>query len=132
MDLVWKQIFLLIHGKALELYFNGDDTLTEFKINCYKKHGTQWRYIGKYVPDFLLLSRKGNNEIDKIIIIETKGEGFAAKFAERREFMETEFVRKNNEKFGYKRFNFLYLEDTLSAEQRRQKTLEAINDFFNL
>ena len=55
-----------------------------------------------------------------------------AKFAERREFMETEFVRKNNEQFGYKRFNFLYLEDTLSAEQRRQKTLVAINDFFNL
>lgn len=131
-DYFSKEILPLIHGKALELYFNGDDTLTEFKINCYKKHGTQWRYIGKYVPDFLLLSRKENNEIDKIIIIETKGEGFAAKFAERREFMETEFVRKNNEKFGYKRFNFLYLEDTLSAEQRRQKTLEAINDFFNL
>ncbi len=131
-DYFSKEILPLIHGKALELYFNGDDTLTEFKINCYKKHGTQWRYIGKYVPDFLLLSRKENNEIDKIIIIETKGEGFAAKFAERREFMETEFVRKNNEQFGYKRFNFLYLEDTLSAEQRRQKTLEAINDFFNL
>ena len=131
-DYFFKEILPLIHGKALELYFNGDDTLTEFKINCYKKIGTQWRYIGKYVPDFLLLSRKENNEIDKIIIIETKGEGFAAKFAERREFMETEFVRKNNEQFGYKRFNFLYLEDTLSAEQRRQKTLEAINDFFNL
>ena len=131
-DYFSKEILPLIHGKELELYFNGDDTLTEFKINCYKKLGTQWRYIGKYVPDFLLLSRKENNEIDKIIIIETKGEGFAAKFAERREFMETEFVRKNNEQFGYKRFNFLYLEDTLSAEQRRQKTLEAINDFFNL
>lgn len=131
-DYFSKEILPLIHGKALELYFNGDDTLTEFKINCYKKIGTQWRYIGKYVPDFLLLSRKENNEIDKIIIIETKGEGFAAKFAERREFMETEFVRKNNEQFGYKRFDFLYLEDTLSAEQRRQKTLEAINDFFNL
>lgn len=131
-DYFSKEILPLIHGKALELYFNGDDTLTEFKINCYKKIGTQWRYIGKYVPDFLLLSRKENNEIDKIIIIETKGEGFAAKFAERREFMETEFVRKNNEQFGYKRFNFLYLEDTLSAEQRRRKTLKAINDFFNL
>ena len=131
-DYFSTEILPLIHGKALELYFNGDDTLTEFKINCYKKHGTQWRYIGKYVPDFLLLSRKENNEIDKIIIIETKGEGYAAKFAERREFMETEFVRKNNEQFGYKRFNFLYLEDTLSAEQRRQKTLVAINDFFNL
>lgn len=131
-DYFSNEILPLIHSKALELYFNGDDTLTEFKINCYKKHGKQWRYIGKYVPDFLLLSRNENNEIDKIIIIETKGEGYAAKFAERREFMETEFVCKNNELFGYKRFDFLYLEDTLSAEQRRQKTLEAINDFFNL
>ena len=33
--------------------------------------------------------------------------------------------------FGYKRFEFLYLEDTLTADERRQKTLEAINNFFN-
>ena len=45
--------------------------------------------------------------------------------------MQTEFIRRNNEKFGYRRFDFLYLEDTLTAEQRRQKTLQKINDFFN-
>ena len=39
---------------------------------------------------------------------------------------------RNNEKFGYKRFHFLYLEDTLTQEQRRQKTLDAIKDFFNM
>lgn len=127
-----KEILPLINGKPLELYFNGDDTLTEFKINCYKKNGAQWRYIGKYVPDFLLLSRTADNLIDKVIIIETKGEGFAAKFADKREFMQSEFIQKNNEKFGYSRFEFLYLEDTLTAEQRRQKTLQKINEFFNL
>ena len=127
-----KEILPLINGKPLELYFNGDDTLTDFKINCYKKNGAQWRYIGKYVPDFLLLSRTADNLIDKVIIIETKGEGFAAKFADKREFMQSEFIQKNNEKFGYSRFEFLYLEDTLTAEQRRQKTLQKINEFFNL
>ena len=131
-DYFSTEILPLIHGKALELYFNGDDTLTEFKINCYKKNGARWNYIGKYVPDFLLLSRNEANEIDKVIIIETKGEGFAPAFADKKAFMETEFIRKNNEKFGYKRFDFLYLEDTLTAEQRRQKTVEAIHQFFNM
>ena len=126
------EILPLIKDKNLEIYFNGDDTLTEFKINCYNKVGNQWHYIGKYVPDFLLLSRNAENQIDKVIIIETKGEGYAAKFADRRKFMETEFVKKNNEKFGYRRFEFLYLEDTLTNEQRMQKTLQAMNDFFNL
>lgn len=131
-DYFSTEVLPLIHGKALELYFNGDDTLTEFKINCYKKNGTRWNYIGKYVPDFLLLSRNEANEIDKVIIIETKGEGFAPAFVDKKAFMETEFIRKNNEKFGYKRFDFLYLEDTLTAEQRRLKTVEAIHQFFNM
>ena len=130
-DYFSNEVLPLINGKALELYFNGDDTLTEFKINCYKKRGTQWRYIGKYVPDFLLLSRNEANQIDKVIIIETKGEGFAPAFADKKAFMENDFIRKNNEQFGYKRFEFLYLEDTLTADERRQKTLEAINNFFN-
>ena len=131
-DYFSTEILPLIKDKNLEIYFNGDDTLTEFKINCYNKVGSQWRYIGRYVPDFLLLGRNAENEIDKVIIIETKGEGFAAKFADKRKFMETEFVKKNNEKFGYRRFEFLYLEDTMNAEQRRQKTLQTIKDFFNL
>ena len=131
-DYFSSEIIPLIKDKNLEIYFNGDDTLTEFKINCYNRIGSQWRYIGRYVPDFLLLSRNAENEIDKVIIIETKGEGFAAKFADKRKFMEMEFVKKNNEKFGYRRFEFLYLEDTMNVEQRRQKTLQTIKDFFNL
>jgi hypothetical protein len=131
-DYFSQEILPLIKGKNLEIYFNGDDALTEFKINCYNKVGNQWHYIGKYVPDFLLLSRNAEMQIDKVIIIETKGEGYAAKFDDRRKFMETEFVKKNNEKFGYRRFEFLYLEDVLTNEQRMQKTLQAMNDFFNL
>lgn len=120
------------YQSQLEIYFNGDDTLTDFKIDCYKQTGREWRYIGKYVPDFLLLERNEDGSIHRIIIIETKGEGFAAKFADRRQFMETEFIHKNNDCFGYERFRFLYLEDTLTKEEREKKTIKAIKDFFNI
>lgn len=120
------------YQSQLEIYFNGDDTLTDFKIDCYKQTGREWRYIGKYVPDFLLLKRNEDGSIHRIIIIETKGEGFAAKFADRRQFMETEFIHKNNDCFGYERFRFLYLEDTLTNEEREKKTIKAIKDFFNI
>lgn len=126
-----QEVLPLIKKKALEVYFNGDDALTEFKIDCYKRVGTNWRYIGRYVPDFLLLSRNEQKQINKVIIIETKGEGFAAKFKDKLDFM-SEFVKKNNDKFGYQRFDFLYLEDTITPEQRRKKTLAAINNFFNV
>ena len=116
----------------LEIYFNGDDTLTDFKIDCYKKTDREWRYIGKYVPDFLLLKRKDDGSIHRIIIIETKGEGFAAKFADRLKFIENEFLHKNNERYGYNRFYFLYLEDTLTKEEREKKTIKAIKEFFNI
>lgn len=129
-DYFSQSILPIIIDKKLEVYFNGDDTLTEFKIDCYKQISNEWRYIGKYVPDFLLISRTSDGQIHKIIIIETKGEGFAAKFEDRRNFIETEFIKKNNEKFGYSRFNFLYLEDTLSKEKQEKQTISAINHFF--
>lgn len=121
-----------LKDKPLEIYFNGDDSLTEFKIGCYKQVGKEWTYIGKYVPDFLLLSRKDDGTIHRIIIIETKGEGFAAKFADRKKFMETEFIQKNNERFGYERFHFLYLEDTQSKEEREKLTIKTIKEFFKI
>lgn len=121
-----------LKGKPLEIYFNGDSSLTEFNINCYKQIGKEWRYIGKYTPDFLLLSRKDDGTIHRIIIIETKGEGFAAKFADRKKFMETEFIQKNNERFGYERFHFLYLEDTQSKEEREKLTIKTIKEFFKI
>lgn len=125
-----KEILPVINGKNLEVYFNGDDNLTEFRIKCFKRSGSHWSYLGYYFPDFLLIRRNAQGEIHQIAIIETKGEGFAAKFADKRKFMETEFVQKNNEKFGYKRFEFLYIEDTLTKEERQQRTLQTIQRFF--
>ena len=116
--------------KQLEYYFNGDDTLTEFKIRCYRREGKHWQYDGLYYPDFLVLSRDAEGKIDRICFIETKGEVYAAKFKERLEFMRDVFVPKNNEAFQRKRFQFLYLEDTISAEERMAKTLQMIKEFF--
>lgn len=125
-------LIALLKDMPLEYYFNGDDNLTEFKIRCYKKRGSHWVYDGLYVPDFIILSRDAESNIDRICIIETKGEGYAAKFADRLKFMEETFVPKNNEEFGCERFRFLYLEDTISPEQRVIKTKQMINDFFNV
>lgn len=125
-----ESILPIIKEKDLEVYFNGDASLTEFKIDCFCWKNDSWNYIGKYVPYFLLIGRDANGQIHKVIIIETKGEGFAAKFAERKEFMKT-FVEKNNKKFGYSRFDFLYLEDTITKEERERQTIKAIQDFFN-
>ena len=114
---------------GVEFYFNGDDTLTDFRIRCYTKRGRTWKLDGYYFPDFLMLTRNSDNTINKIVIIETKGEGFAGKFIPRRQFMNDVFIKLNNEKFGRKRFKFLYIEDTLSREMRLQKTVNEINTF---
>lgn len=122
-----KTIIPIIKDKNLEVYFNGDDTLTDFKIDCYRQNSNRrWQYIGKYVPDFLVISRNDKKNIEKVLIIETKGEGFAAKFAERKKFMEEIFKQINKNKF-----DFLYLEDTISKEERERRTMRAIDNFFN-
>ena len=87
--------------------------------------------INSFIRHIVRILYETENEIDKVIIIETKGEGFAAKFKDKLDFM-SEFVNKNNDKFGYQRFDFLYLEDSFSPEQRRQKTIAAIKNFFNM
>ena len=127
-----ERLLTAVADRPLEIYFNGDDTLTEFKINCYHRVGERWNYIGRYVPDFLMLQRDDKGKIHKVLIIETKGEGYAAKFVPRREFMEQEFLRLNNEKFGYQRFDFLYIEDTMTPDEQTIKTINRIKQFFNI
>ena len=115
----------------LEIYYNGDSALTEFKIRCYKSNGGKWSYIGIYTPDFLIIKRK-DGKIYKAIIVETKGEIYAndPKFKDKKCFMETEFVNQNNKAFGYKRFDYLYLEDTQSENERITLTHQKIREFF--
>jgi len=43
---------------GLEVYYNGDRAMTEFKIKCYKSTEHGWSYIGMYTPDFLIIQCK--------------------------------------------------------------------------
>lgn len=117
--------------KGLEVYYNGDRTLTEFKIKCYKATNDKWRYVGMYTPDFLIISRK-KDKIHKAIIVETKGKIYASDptFKDKKTFMESEFKSKNNNKYGYERFDYLYLEDSMSEVERITETANAIDRFF--
>ena len=121
-----------IHEHHLEVYYNGDGQFTEFRIDCFKKntHG-QWKFIGRYTPDFLIIKRK-DDKIHKVLIVETKGALYAQDeaFRDRRAFVEGQFLKQNEEKFGYRRFDYLYLEDSLSDSERINKTNDIINQFF--
>lgn len=118
-----------IENYGLEVYYNGDKALTELKIKCYKATGKKWSYIGMYTPDFLIIQRK-DGKIHKAIIVETKGEAYEAQFADKKTFMEAAFLQQNNEKFGYRRFDFLYLPDTLTDNERINQTHQKICEFF--
>lgn len=115
----------------LEVYYNGDRAMTEFKIKCYKNAGGKWSYVGIYTPDFLIIKRK-DGKIHKAIIVETKGDIYKndPTFKDKRTFMETEFAKKNNEAFGYDRFDYLYLEDSLPDNDRIILTHKRIKEFF--
>jgi superfamily II DNA or RNA helicase len=119
--------------KNLEIYFNGERGLTEFVINCFAKKGKNWKNVGKYTTDFLILNRTKENKIHKALIIETKGEGYAndQNFIKKKNFVETDFLEQNNEKFGYQKFDFIYLEDSDSLNNNVGKLNTKINSFFN-
>lgn len=116
---------------GLEVYYNGDRGLTEFKIACYRSSGGAWHYIGKYTPDFLIIKRK-DGAIYKVIIAEAKGGIYANadRFPEKRWFVENKFIPFNNDLYGYKRFDYLYLEDSLSDSLRKTLIHDRLCEFF--
>ena len=137
-DSNFEQIFLQevltfpeIERLGLEVYYNGDRSMTEFKIKCYKCNIDAWQYIGMYTPDFLILQRE-DGKIQKVIIVETKGDAYAndPEFKDKKDFAQTEFLRLNNSAFGYERFKYLYLEDRLTERERIVRTQKEICAFF--
>lgn len=116
----------------LEIYYNGERGLTEFVINCFAKENKYWKNIGKYTTDFLIIQRKKKKEIHKALIVETKGEGFKndTVFQKKKKFVETDFLKQNNDKFKYNRFDFLYLEDSADINTNIAKLSNKINDLF--
>lgn len=119
--------------KELEIYYNGERGLTEFVINCFAKEGRYWKNVGKYTTDFLIVKRTAKDKIHKALLIETKGSVYAADkvFQKKKNYVETEFLKLNKEKFGYQRFDFLYLEDSRDIAANIAKLNYKINQFFN-
>jgi type III restriction enzyme len=119
--------------KELEIYYNGERGLTEFVINCFAKEGKYWKNIGKYTTDFLIVKRNTKAKIHKALLIETKGALYAEDkvFQRKKNYVATEFLKLNQEKFGYQRFDFLYLEDSKNIADNISKLNNKINQFFN-
>jgi len=120
-------------NQELEIYYNGERGLTEFVINCFAKEGKYWKNIGKYTTDFLIVKRTTKDKIHKALLIETKGALYAEDkvFQKKKKYVETEFLKLNKEKFGYQRFDFLYLEDSKDIAANITKLNNKINQFFN-
>ena len=121
----------VVRKNDLEVYYNGDEAFTEFRIKCYERKRGCYNYIGMYTPDFLVIQRK-DGQIHKALIVETKGSLYARDpvFIKKRNFTETGFLQRNNELFGYQKFDYLYLEDDLPEKERIVKTMHAIREFF--
>jgi len=120
-------------NKDLEIYYNGERGLTEFVINCFAKEGKHWKNIGKYTTDFLILKRKTKGKIHKVLLVETKGAlyGEDKVFKKKKNYVESEFLKLNEKKFGYQRFDFLYLEDSNCITDNITKLNKKLNQFFN-
>ncbi len=114
---------------GLEVYFNGESNLTEFKIVCYGDGGGK---IGDYFPDFLVIKRK-DNKIHRILIVETKGGLYSnvPKFQKKKHFTETEFLKINNEQAKYNKFEYLYLVDTDKMTDNVTKFVLKAKEFFS-
>ena len=112
----------------LEIYFNGEKDITDFRILCYTENK---KYLGRYTPDFMIIQRK-DEKIHRALIIETKGSGFAQQtaFVLRRKFVETEFLKMNNDKFGYNKFDYLYLTDADNFDDNLVKLNTKLKTFF--
>lgn len=116
---------------GLEVYYNGDKSVADFRIDCYKKAGSTWKKVGKYTPDFLIVHRAGG-AIDKVLIVETKGLGYSRErgFLERREFMERVFIPQNNARFGGGRFFYGVLTDESDKAELRRATDDLLRECF--
>lgn len=116
---------------GLGVYYNGDRTVADFRIECFKGSGTSWKKVGLYTPDFLIVQRC-NERIDKALIVETKGKGYAddERFVARREFVEDVFVPGNDEHFDEDRYRYYFVGQDQSEEEMRRSTRGILRDFF--
>lgn len=115
----------------LEIYYNGDHNISSFRIECFKSEDKKIKKVGLYTPDFLVISRK-DNKVNKVLIIETKGRGYKnqQEFIDRKNYIEKDFIPFNNKKIGYKKFDYLYIEDSLNENEIMSLVNDKIFEFF--
>ena len=130
------KILSLLHKYAqsrddIEIYYNGDRFLTDFHISCHQRSANRWTSIGRYTPDFLIISRNGD-EIGKVLIIETKGALYAndPDFLAKRDYVSNFFVNENNKRFHYEKFRYIYIEDSMDELNIQASIRSAISTFF--
>jgi len=113
----------------LEIYFNGEKDITDFRILCYTENN---KYVGRYTPDFMIVQRSKDEKIHRALIVETKGSGYAEQttFKLRRTFVENEFLKMNNDRFGYRKFDYLYLTDADDFNDNLVKFNTKLKTFF--
>lgn len=131
----FRDILVSVHNNHLEMYFNGDEHFTSFIIKPYKITGDDWEALQQYVPDFLVLSRKDDGSIDRVLIIETKGKIYADSFKDKHDYMQGTFLDLNRDREGLPEFDYLYLEaekDNKNLPQLEAKARERIKEFFKL
>jgi len=128
-----EQLVALLKGDSfkdlhLEVYFNGDDTISDFGIECYKQVDGVWQRIQHYYPDFLMLQRGGDGKARRVLIIETKGKVYEDSFKNKEAFMK-KFISDNSE-----HFDFLYLKASKITKDRPnyllEETTNKIKSFF--
>jgi hypothetical protein len=130
----------LFQNSGLEVYHNGAGHLTEFRIDCYCRvdnaSQSRWQKLGMYTPDFVMLQRRPGGAVHKVLIIEAKGQGFADQraYVLRKQFVSEEFLRLNNDKFGYQRFDFCEIAEPPNQQyhQAASALLRHASNFFGL
>ena len=75
----------------------------------------------------MIIRRDNDNKIDKVLIIETKGSGFAddKAFNDKKEFVKSKFLEINNSKFDY-----FYLQDDENENQALERLNNKIDTLF--
>ena len=131
----FRDLLASVRENHLEMYFNGDEHFTSFIIRPYKIMGDDWEALQQYVPDFLVLSRREDGSIDRVLIIETKGKIYADSFKDKHDYMCNTFLELNRNREGLPEFDFLYLEaekDNKNLPQLEAKARDTIKTFFKL
>ena len=121
----------ILDSNNLEIYYNGDRNIASFRIECFKTENRIVKNVGMYTPDFLIIRRNKDNKIDKVLIVETKGKGYIdqEEFKDRREYVENEFIKFNNKKFGYKKFDYLLVADGLEKDDIKRVVNSKLHEF---